>query len=85
MVCCFCGNDEDFVPKDEVMEEMNVTKKTPLPICRDCFRRKIFPPVVNAVTNFAEVAEMERSRKKKRLETAVSQGLRKSRKKSKGI
>ena len=27
MICCFCGNDEDFVPKNEVMEEMNVTKK----------------------------------------------------------
>ena len=67
------------------MEEMNVTKKAPLTIFRNCFRRKIFPPVVNAVTNFAEVAEMDGSRKKKRPETAVSQGLRKSRKKSKGV
>ena len=67
------------------MEKMNVIKKMPLPICRDCFRRKIFPPVANAVTNFVEVAEMERSRKKNMLETAVLQGLRKSKKKSKGV
>ena len=83
IICCFCGNDEDFAPKDEVMEKMGVTSKTPLPICQDSFRRNTFPPVVNAMTDFGKQAENKRTKKRKILRVAVSKGLWRSRKKSK--
>ena len=81
IICCHCSNDEDIVPKVEVMEKLNTNKKTPLPICRDCFDRNISPPIVNSVTNFVQKAALDQSRKKRQLDSTMEKGYRVARSK----
>ena len=71
------------MPKVEVMEKLNTNKKTPLPICRDCFDRNISPPIVNSVTNFVQKqkAALDQSRKKRQLDSTMEKGYRVARSK----
>lgn len=62
------------MPKVEVMEKLNANKKTPLPICRDCFDRSISPPIVNSVTNFVQKAALDQSRTKRQLDSTMETG-----------
>ena len=61
------------------MEKVTLNGGTPLPFCKHCLAKRISPPTINVITNFAEKAKETNTKRKRQLDDAVSKGHRKGR------
>merc|ERR1712008_187521 len=83
-ICALCGNDEDVWSSEEVKYEKDMKGKEPLPLCQECVKMKIDPPIKQGrTTNFAEKARQRRMTQGRKRDRAVARGLRKAQKKRK--
>ena len=52
-ICALCGNDEHVLTSEEVKYEKDVKGKQPLPLCQECVKMEIEPPIKQGrTTNF---------------------------------
>ena len=83
-ICALCCNDEDVLTSEEVKYEKNMEGKEPLPLCGECVKMKIQPPLKpGRATNFVEKGRQTKAVKNKKRHKAVAKGVRKPARKKK--
>ena len=79
-ICALCYSFEDVLLETEIKKSHDIGGKNPLLVCRDCFNSKIKIPTSSGSSNVRENKQQKLAPKKRKLDVAVQNGLRKARK-----
>ena len=75
-ICALCCNNEDVLTAEEVKYEKNLGGREPFPLCSECVKLKIQPPLKQGrAANFVEKGRQAKDAKIKKRTKAVNKGV----------